>query len=228
MALFDSTLASSNVSNTSAAVIAAATATTSALQTKYTWLFEQIATASRSAQASTQAAIPAADYSALSALLIGKGYAVSKTDVVTQHILPDSTVSSPDVESVARAVITVTWAVIDGTTVTPIAQPIPAAAPAVEALVGLNLTSFQAVQGTPLNIRFIPQGGVAPYWFTTTGNTPGGLTWGSKSKVPTLTLQGTPTTPAIEYATLAITVADSAGQTVTAYMNWIISPAPVV
>ena len=213
------------VTHTRTAVITSAVTSTTALQTKYQWLFNQISQTSRTGQPSTQAVIPSADYTALSSLLVAKGYAVTKSDVTAQHILPDSTAQSPDLQSVTQSLVTITWAVIDGVSVTPVAQPIPAASTQTAPLTGLNLTSFTATQGTLLVARFIPQGGQAPYWFTTDGNTPDGLTWSTKSRASTLTLQGTPTTPAQEYATLTITVVDSTGQTASQDISWTISPS---
>jgi hypothetical protein len=222
---FDIISAAANVTKTSTAVVTAAAQSTATLQTRYQWLFNQIGQASGIGQASTQAVIPSTDYTALRNLLVATGYAVTKTDVTAQHILPDSTAQSPDFESVTQSLVTITWAVIDGVSVTPVAQPIVTASTQTAPLTGLNLTSFTATQGTLLVARFIPQGGQAPYWFTTDGNTPEGLAWSTKSRVSTLTLQGTPTTPAQEYATLTITVVDSTGQTASQDISWTISPS---
>ena len=214
------------VTHTRTAVVASAATSTAALQTKYQWLFNQISQASRNGLPSTQAVVAAADYTALNALLVSKGYVVAESDVTAQHIMPDSTSQTPDLQSTTQSLITVTWAVINGLAVTPAAQPITAAASStVTALTGLNLTSFNAVQGTLLVVRFVPSGGQAPYWFTVSGTTPPGLTWSTTSRVSSLTLQGTPTTPAIEYATLTISVVDSTGQQTSQDISWNIAPS---
>ena len=225
MAILDILSASSNVSNTSTAVVTAAAVNTAALQAKYQWLFNQIIQASKAGSASTQAVIPSEDYTALNTLLVAKGYAVVKADVTAQHILPDSTPQLPDLESTTQSLITITWAVINGLAVTPVAQPQVTTSTTSAPLTGLNLTSFTATQGTLLIARFIPTGGQAPYWFTTEGNTPDGLTWSTMSKVASLTLQGIPTTPVVEYATLTITVVDSSGQTISEDISWTINPS---
>jgi hypothetical protein len=115
--------------------------------------------------------------------------------------------------SIDIGVITVSWGSLTNYTIPPIS--------------GMNITSFNATVGDLLVVKFKPIDGVAPYSFTVSGNTPPGTTFGTLTNVNYITLTGTPTTAASEYATLTIVITDSIGQTFSQDINWTITRNPV-
>jgi len=164
---------------------------------QYQWVFNQIQQQSELNHTSTQVRWTKADYTAIQSLMTTNGYNLSA--------LPNDAVPLTDTQVYYN--ITISW---PGVT-----------APA---LTGLTPTSFLAVTGNSLAITFVPTGGLAPYSFTAvTGIYPTGMFLGTLNSVPSITLSGTPTVAGS--GTLTLTVVDSAGQTFTQAVTWVVGAA---
>jgi len=118
---------------------------------------------------------------------------------------------------------TITWATISNGLASQVSSAVTVTSSST-AIIGLTPTAFAGTINSLLIVKFKPTGGVAPYTFTVTGNVPAGTTFSSLTNVSSITLTGTPTVRASEYATLNISIVDSLGKTFSQDIDWNISP----
>lgn len=163
---------------------------------QYQWVFSQIQQQSELNHTSTQVRWTKADYTAIQSLMTTNGYSLS--------VLPNDAVPLTDTQVYYN--ITISW---PGVT-----------APA---LTGITPTSFLAVTGNSLAVQFLPTGGLSPYNFTASGTYPTGMSFSTLNSVPSINLSGTPTVAGT--GTLTLVVVDSAGQTYTQAVTWVVGAA---
>jgi hypothetical protein len=216
MSLFDDISAKALTAATNS-VLAAQTPVidVAATVSQFKFVFDEIKIAINQGLGSVTLTLDPSDWVDLSPVLTAKGYTFT-TRTTTQIIT-----SANGTTNTNHLVYyyTIKWANISNGVATQVTSSVSVADTSTP-ISGLNITSFTGTVGALLVVKFKPIGGVAPYWFTVTGNVPDGTTFSSSSSVNFITLTGTPTVPANEYATLNITVVDNIGQTFSHDIDW--------
>lgn len=188
---------------------------------QFKYVFDEIDIAIEQGLGSVTVTLDPTQWAILNPVLTTKGY--TSTSRTTTQII-----TNPDGVTTTNHLVyyyTIKWADISNGIATQVSSSITVAA-ASTPISGLNITSFAGIVGALLVVKFKPIGGVAPYWFTVTGNAPDGTTFSSSSSVNFITLSGTPTVAANEYATLTISMVDSIGQTFSHDVDWTIVRNP--
>lgn len=177
------------------------------LVAQYQWIFDKIQLAASKGTNRVDIIITRADYAAVGSLLTEiAGYTFTVLDTKTSSFPLDG-VDSKD--NVRRYNVRLTWP-----STASISYP---------AITNINPQSFTGRSTVPLAVKFIVDGGVAPYNFAVSGPIPAGCTLSDTTSVEYLTISGTPTTNVDEYEMLTIIATDSIGQTYTTYITYNIS-----
>ena len=162
------------------------------LISEYQQIFDQISVASAAGADLIEIKITKYDYNRVKYLLVDNGYTI--TDLPVDTILQD--------DKQVTYNVTIAWPTV-----------------AVARLTGISPSTFSASKGVASTIELIPQGGQSPYtWTITGGSLPAGLTFGSLSRVASLSITGTPTvlgTGSVNY-----TLVDSSGQSFSGNITW--------
>lgn len=173
--------------------------TLDALITEFQYVFDQIQSASTSGSTSTTLTFSKLNYNRILTLLTSNGYTVSS--------LPNDGVASTNI--IMQYPITIQWGVV---------QPAPVIIPAITAI---SPTSVSIPANTPINVKFVIQGGTSPFTWSLSGVLDPGLTFNTQTGV----LSGTPISTSNEYNVTTLNVVDSLGQTFSQLINFTVTPS---